>query len=238
MILSFNFDLSDLKNFGITPERWQQFVRETEFFFIAKAINLHVKNGLELGAGDGGQSVEICKYCEYLVCTELSEYGNRLGVFRERKLNNVVYRFMDATNLSEFKDGQFDFVFSSNMLEHIKNWPKALSESSRVLSSEGIMVHVMPSRCWKLWNFLISILWKREVPQIHGIELDHLREFIAFGESEWEKKIYKSGLVLENKIRMPFYFGHGPSPLWLIMLGNWLGWSASTAYVIKRYKHS
>jgi len=232
-ISKYQFTYPEVRRNCSTPEKWQKFVRETEFSLIAKTLNLNVKKALELGAGDGGQSVVISQHCEHLVCTELAEYGNRLGAFKARNIPNCEYKYVDATDLSQFPDQSFDLVYSSNMLEHVPNWQRVLFEANRVLRSGGVMIHVMPSRQWKFWYWFVSVFLKHEPPLIHGTESTHAKEFHAFGERVWEQKIESVCLNVIQKIRLPFYFGHGPSPLWLIKLGNTLGWSSSTAYVIK-----
>jgi ubiquinone/menaquinone biosynthesis C-methylase UbiE len=187
------------------------------------------QNTLELGAGDGGQSLAIAKYTNHLTCTEINK--SRLIM---RDLPNVHYELCDATDLSRFSDESFDFVYSSNMLEHIPDWKQCLSECRRVLTAKGLMVHSMPSRTWKFWNTVISMLIKKSKPAIHGVEHSHFAEFIAFGESRWIKKIESSNLRVESILRLPFYFGHGPTALPLIKLGNRLGWASSSAFLIRK----
>jgi 2-polyprenyl-3-methyl-5-hydroxy-6-metoxy-1,4-benzoquinol methylase len=107
---------------------------------------------LELGAGDGGQSETIARYCSHLICTEAFEDGNAIiGVFQGRNIPNVSYELCDALDLSRFSPNTFDFVFSSNMLEHVSDVPRCLAECKRVARSDAIIIHSMPSRHWKLW---------------------------------------------------------------------------------------
>jgi len=235
-IRKYSFSWNEIKENSYSPEAWQDFVRKKEFQLLASSLSLRVPTALELGAGDGGQSMVISQYCDILVCTELSEYGNRLGAFRARNIANCEYKYADATDLSQFKNDTFDLVYSSNMLEHIPAWHIALAEATRVLSPDGLMIHIMPSRQWKFWYWFVSVFLKHERPIIHGIESSHTAEYLAFGERMWQKKLASAHLDVIMKIRLPFYFGHGPWPLWLIRLGNILGWSASTAFVIKERK--
>ncbi len=108
--------------------------------------------GLELGAGDGFQSRILIRHCKKLVCTEYNR--EQLDVLRAKKIPGLSYRIADAEALP-FKDASFDFVFSSNLLEHIKDMRQCLSELYRVLKDDGIMIHVMPNRLWKLFNFFL-----------------------------------------------------------------------------------
>lgn len=50
----------------------------------------------------------------------------------------------DAVDLSVIPDTQYDFVLSSNNLEHIANPLKAVSEFVRILRPQGLLVIVVP----------------------------------------------------------------------------------------------
>ena len=52
----------------------------------------------------------------------------------------------DATNLSQFPTQCYDFILSSNCIEHIANPIKAVFEWKRVLKSGGALVLVAPNR--------------------------------------------------------------------------------------------
>lgn len=52
----------------------------------------------------------------------------------------------DATDLSEIPTGKYDFILSSNCLEHIANPIKALTEWRRVVKTGGTMILVVPRK--------------------------------------------------------------------------------------------
>ena len=106
--------------------------------------NKKFSKGLEIGAGNGFQSRLIKNICKKLFVTEYNE--KRL---KKQKQKNVQYYICDAEDLP-FKDNSFDFIFSSNVLEHIVNRDKALSELKRVSRLNSLMIHIMPSRAGKL----------------------------------------------------------------------------------------
>lgn len=58
-----------------------------------------------------------------------------------------VYR--DITDLSCYSDGEFDWVYSSNVLEHIEDWEDALREWVRVVRVGGVVFLCVPwpERC-------------------------------------------------------------------------------------------
>ena len=215
---------------------WHQFVRRREAEMIFSLFPNHrFTFALELGAGDGGQSMAIVHFCKKLICTELSEEGNlNIGRFAERKLADVEYRLCNAQDLSEFKSDSFDLIFSSNVLEHVEDFCRCLKECTRVLHPQGIMIHIMPGRAWKSFNYFLSLVRYRRKPGIHGISKSHLYEWYKFGPRVWEKRFADLDLVLAGRVGLPFYVGHGNKFIAITKLGNLMGLSASFAYVLHK----
>lgn len=52
----------------------------------------------------------------------------------------------DATDLSEIATGNYDFLLSSNCLEHVANPIKALVEWKRVIKDDGTLILVLPNK--------------------------------------------------------------------------------------------
>jgi len=126
--------------------------REIDIVFCRCPKKLFAKV-LELGAGDGFVSTLLEEYSEQLVCTELNP--DRLV---KSDQNNITYKICDAEKVGEvFKDKEFDMVFSSSLLEHLPNCDEALRGIHQVLADEGISIHFMPNRCWKLVTVLLHI---------------------------------------------------------------------------------
>lgn len=73
--------------------------------------------------------------------------GNTFRYFKNRTGKQFI---SDGTNLGDIKDQSYDFVLSSNCLEHIANPLKALVEWKRVLKSGGSLILILPN---KLTNF-------------------------------------------------------------------------------------
>ena len=57
-----------------------------------------------------------------------------------------------------FPDASFDFVYSTNVLEHVKNPSKVLSESIRVLKPGGYLQFVIPNY-FSFWEGHYGIIW-------------------------------------------------------------------------------
>jgi SAM-dependent methyltransferase len=109
------------------------------------------RRGLELGAGDGYQSSILSRYVQRLVCTDYDK--QRL---QRQAPPPTSYLVCDAEAVGNlFRENTFDFVFSSNMLEHLPNPEAALAGIHRVLRQDGITIHVLPSVFWKLCHILL-----------------------------------------------------------------------------------
>jgi len=100
---------------------------------------------LELGAGDGYQSRLLVRYVGRLVVTDIRWHTME-------KLNaRIEQRICDAESVEAyFHEGEFDLVYSSNLLEHLPNPGSALRGIFKVLKNDGITIHIMPSQFWKL----------------------------------------------------------------------------------------
>ncbi|TAH06043.1 MAG: SAM-dependent methyltransferase [Sphingobacteriia bacterium] len=66
------------------------------------------------------------------------QFGNRSGQ----------QFILDATNLKDIKDDEYEFVISSHCLEHIANPLKALQEWLRVIKPGGIILIVVPNKAY------------------------------------------------------------------------------------------
>ena len=107
------------------------------------------RRGLELGAGDAFQSSLLAHYVDFLVVTDFSDQ-----ILEHEDTPQRVHRVCDAEQVDEaFAAGEFDLVFSSNMMEHAPR-PQRVLAGGRVLSDDGIAIHVMPSPFWKAWHML------------------------------------------------------------------------------------
>lgn len=90
------------------------------------------------GPGDWGVLMAIEGACATLL--DLSQAAIELGL-RKAKASGVADRVRgfarDASDLSCFRDGEFDLIFASAALHHTLKYPRAFSELVRVLKPGG-----------------------------------------------------------------------------------------------------
>jgi SAM-dependent methyltransferase len=99
---------------------------------------------LELGGGSGYQAALMASLgCEVLSIDVEQRAMPRSLVFPVQNYNGKDIPADDKT---------FDIIYSSNVLEHIKDVHYTLKEVRRVLKPEGMVIHFLPSPAWRFWN--------------------------------------------------------------------------------------
>jgi SAM-dependent methyltransferase len=126
----------------------------------------------------------------------------------------------DVTDiLNHFEYGSFDMVIATEVLEHVKNWRKAVSNIKHIIKPGGIVIITVPSKgcgfhgCpedhWRyemedikmiFSDFIIEELWKS--PEIEGVFLKAKRpdNLIEFDTSNYKLfSIMKRRRALDNR---------------------------------------
>jgi SAM-dependent methyltransferase len=110
-------------------------------------------SGLELGAGDGFQGELLSRYVRRLVSTEIN--ATRLS---RQSGAGVTYRVCSAEEaVGSAADRSLDFVYSSNLLEHLRDPLLVLRHIHRIVKDDGITIHIVPARPWKLCHMLLFV---------------------------------------------------------------------------------
>jgi len=95
-----------------------------------------------------------------------------------------------------YRDNSFDIVFCCDVLEHVRNLPKVISEISRVLKPGGVFCYDTLNRTFmsKLVAINISQVWKRWAfapPNLHVWEMfikpDELKSLLGQNNLEWKE---------------------------------------------------
>ena len=103
---------------------------------------------LEIGAGTGRQALAIRNRGFDVEAIEIPDSN-----YREHQAFPITA--YDGRQIP-FPDASFDVVFSSNVLEHVRDLAALEAEIKRVLRPGGFCVHVMPTHIWRLWCTLAA----------------------------------------------------------------------------------
>ena len=133
---------------------WLHPLREREIRALFRACPRgHFARALELGAGDGFVSGLLSDYARELVSTDYFP-----GILACPPRPGVSYRMVDAEQLpAAFPGGQFDLVFSSNLLEHLPDAARVLRDIAGLLAPGGVTVHLVPNRTWLALHTLLHL---------------------------------------------------------------------------------
>jgi SAM-dependent methyltransferase len=136
-------------------------IREKEIEFINDLFdNCKHKSLLELGCGDGFQSKLLKKYFNTIISTDLNE--KRMN-FELIKLG-ISMEVNDAELVGQnYPKDSFDFIFSSNMLEHLPNYYKCLKGIKHILKNDGIAIIILPNTLWRLSAIIFHYPFKIKV---------------------------------------------------------------------------
>ncbi len=144
--------------------------------FLATIQSSQLSNAtvLELGGGTGYQAKWLTEHGVAITSIDI-ETSN----YHEEQVFPV--QTYDGLTIP-YEDSSFDFVISSNVLEHVPNLEKMFSEIQRVLKPGGKAIHILPTPTWRVsttlaghWLLLSDV--PRRLFQIRKNPLNWLRTF-------------------------------------------------------------
>lgn len=134
--------------YTVTRERVPGFASIKQLFF--------AKSGLEIGGPsrifrDGGfiplyhlvKALDGCNFSNSTIWEGAIESGLKYHYYNYK--NGLQY-ILEASDLSSIPSSTYEFVLSSNCLEHVANPLKAVGEWIRVLKDEGVLLLVLPNK--------------------------------------------------------------------------------------------
>jgi 2-polyprenyl-6-hydroxyphenyl methylase/3-demethylubiquinone-9 3-methyltransferase len=146
---SFAEDFDSKMNMYDTQKRVKVFFEE-----MLKDEDLENKMLLDAGCGTGWFSKAACEKGANVFSMDL---GEKLLQKVAEKCNS--HRVVGSILEIPFPDNTFDYVISSEVIEHVPEPYKAIHEIYRVLKPGGIMVISTPNKFWK-WTLWIANIFK------------------------------------------------------------------------------
>lgn len=108
---------------------------------------------LDVGCGNGEQSLKIAKACKEVIAFDIDEeiLVQSRKKQQELKIKNIKFLKIDANKELPFKNNSFDVVLAHDVLEHLKNHRKTTKEIIRVLKKPGLFLLALPNKetSWK-----------------------------------------------------------------------------------------
>ncbi|MCM1261847.1 MAG: class I SAM-dependent methyltransferase [Butyrivibrio sp.] len=107
------------------------------------------KKGVEIGGPSNifSEIYEVAGSCDGVNFSDKTIWWKNeeeVYSYQKKALGKVIID--DATQLRKLENDKYDFLLSSNNLEHIANPMKALSEFRRVLKEDGLIIIVVPRK--------------------------------------------------------------------------------------------
>jgi len=139
-------------------------------------INSEEINVLEVGCGGGILTEEIAKMGFNTTGIDPSEQSLNIAI-KHAKENNLKIKYVKGVGEDlQFQNNSFDVVFCCDVLEHVRDLPKVISEISRVLKNGGLFIYDTFNRTIISKIAAIKILqeWKRWAimpPNLHVWEM-------------------------------------------------------------------
>ncbi len=179
---------------------FQRYWHRKRFREVAKLVELTEGRILDIGSADGVFTNEILRSsgASEVVGIEVLAKSVSWAKNHWRGQRKLKFKVEDAHNL-DFRSGYFDAVFALEVLEHVENPEKVLSEIKRVLKKGGYAVILVPTDSFlfqMIWWFLTNYWWAKIWNDCH---------IQSFKKESLVKISKKSGFVVEENKR--FHLG-------------------------------
>jgi 2-polyprenyl-6-hydroxyphenyl methylase/3-demethylubiquinone-9 3-methyltransferase len=191
------------------------------------------KAALEVGSGGGILTEEIAKMGFDTTGIDPAEHSIRTASNHAKATGLSIKYHKGSGEALPYPDSSFDVVFCCDVLEHVKDLPKVISEISRVLKPNGVFLYDTLNRTfisklvaikiwqeWKRWAFMPQHLhvWKM------FIKPTELKTLLANNHLEWKEHVGSSPNVsipkmlgyLRKRVKGEWTFADLGKNFWLV----------------------
>jgi len=126
------------------------------------------ETALHLGTGEGDYDPLISPFCKKLIACDLNRNDLAFAARLNANLPNTSYTAENALDLS-FEDESFDLLVTVDVIEHVGQPARMVSEIARVLKPGGLAFVTFPQRYFP-WTYdpinrLLSFFSMKKIPQ-------------------------------------------------------------------------
>jgi 2-polyprenyl-6-hydroxyphenyl methylase/3-demethylubiquinone-9 3-methyltransferase len=159
-------------------------------------VNPQGKAALEVGCGGGILCEEIARMGFGVTGIDPSEHSLQVAAGHAKASSLRINYERGTGEALPYRDNTSDIVFCCDVLEHVRDVPKVISEIFRVLKPGGVFCYDTLNRTFlsKLVAINISQVWKRWAfapPNIHVWEMfikpDELKSLLGQNNLEWKE---------------------------------------------------
>ena len=178
----------------------QRFVHNQRFKEVGKLIEPTGGKILDIGCADGVFTEIICRQskADKVIGIDVRQSSLNWAKKHWKKYSRIKFQKGDAHNL-KFKNGTFDAVFAIEILEHVFEPRKVLSEVKRVMKKGGYAIFLVPTESllfrlvWFFWTKYRGKIWKdTHVHAYSGNYLVKLVRDMGFKIVEDKKIIFRT----------------------------------------------
>ena len=154
------------------------------------------KAALEVGCGGGILSEEIARMGFDITGIDPSDHSLQIAA-SHAKASGLRIKYEQGTGEAlPYRDNSFDVVFCFDVLEHVRDVPKVISEISRALKPGGVFSYDTFNRTFmsKLVAINVSQVWKRWAfapPNLHVWEMfikpAEMKSLLRQNDLEWKE---------------------------------------------------
>jgi len=172
----------------------------TNMHFLKKLLPKKSKI-IELWAGHGAYSIELAKSWYKVIATDIvPEYVDTMQkTINKKKLKNITTQVVDATNLSKFKENEFDAVLIFGPYYHLRTpqlRKKLLQEAKKIVKKSGFIALAYINRNTTLayyskYNIFFSKKEYQELLKRDYKKTNYVDAFLTLVFSLLQKKLKK-----------------------------------------------
>ena len=162
-----------LKEFLGTPYEWESHIDNIFRIFDQNLRTYAPHNILDIGCGDGDRTIRIAKYYNVSMSNVHGLDYNVDLITTCKKVFNASSIDLETDDIP-YKDNTYDLVICNQVLEHLKNYKKTISDAIRVTKNQGYLVFGIPNLAHLINR--IYLLFGFQPMCIH-LDSSHVRSF-------------------------------------------------------------